>query len=116
MKLECVCGSTIRDDGLPTQWKAHLRPDLSDSGYVACLADELERTARAYRSSAPSEAESKLRVTLEELGMVGVHLERAVYECGDCGRLCVRLPTGGYGFYVPEQAERGVLRPSDSGA
>ena len=108
MRILCPCGSVIVDDGLPNQHKAHLRPDLSDSRFSGALIREAETIARDYRTAGRTGDEA-LKRALEEFGMVGVHLERALYECSDCGRLLVMLPGGRMATYVPETPTRGVL-------
>jgi len=109
MRISCACGSFVVDDGSPSEFKAHLRPDAVDGPYSDGLAAETERIAREFAASPASEAEVGLKTSLEEFGMVGVHLERTVYECQSCGRLILSKRGGGWAFYVPDGESRGVL-------
>jgi len=104
LKLRCECGHVIVDqtDGLP--FKAHIRSDLNDAAYLDGLTREVERIVRRFSEAAPSQRETQLTRDLQELGMVGTHLETWGYECQQCGRLLLLMPPGADGVrsYRPE--------------
>ena len=110
MKISCRCGNVLHDhtDNLP--FKGYLRADKDDVTYAQALQKEVETVARRFRTADEARAERVLRNDVQEFGMVGVTLERLVYECTSCGRLLLPSPkTGRFLSFLPEDSERGVL-------
>lgn len=112
MKVLCPCGTVISDttDALP--YKAYLRSDQDEFAYQDILVRDARALARSFRDEYSDDvAENMLQIALQEFGLSAAGLERAIYECPDCGRMLIRSRYDAMKFecYLPESEVRGVL-------
>jgi hypothetical protein len=88
MKIGCVCGNVLRDQTVNIPYKAHF---IADQDY-SDLLEEIEGKLEQIRNlSADVPTDSNLR----EVGIlwhVISSYERFLYQCSNCGRVCITDP------------------------
>lgn len=89
MKIGCVCGNVLRDqtDNIPFKARFVADQDFED------LGDEIQQKLAALLDQAPGAPAGDLKSSLGSVIWNALHAyTRSMYQCRNCGRLCVDDP------------------------